>query len=101
MPWSILHWITRPFGTEIVIPSTANKNQGTPSTPPVDGSFWIKSTTSNATTTLYWDTRWDSDTGNNILILRNTVDSPGVITDLEIGFKVNILGWLPYLLVPA
>jgi len=100
-PDQFWHWITGPYRAEIVIPSTAIQNQGTPSRPPVDESFWIKSTTSSATTTLYWDTVWDSDTGMDILILMNADGSSGVNADLQLGFKVPILGWLPYLLVPA
>jgi hypothetical protein len=94
------HWRTSPYAPEIEIPSTATYNQGTPARPPAEESFWTNTATTTNTTEIKWDPVWDSSKGMNVVVVMNADGSSAVNADIQLGFKVPILGWLPYLLIP-
>jgi hypothetical protein len=46
-----------------------------------------------------WNPVWDETTGRNILVIMNADGSSNVDADIQLGFKVPLFGWLPYLLL--
>ncbi len=89
------------FVAELDIPSTRIVNQGTPIRPPADEGFWLDFIVTGGTpAAVYWDPTWKESEGMKMLILMNVDGSKGVNADLQMGFKVPILAWLPYLLIP-
>jgi hypothetical protein len=95
--WS---WRTIPYAPEIDIPSTSILNQGNPARPPAQEGFWLKTATTTNSTAIYWDPIWDSNKGMNVIVIMNSDASSGINADIQLGYKVPILTWLPYLLIP-
>ncbi len=94
------HWWVDPYYAEIGVPSTKIVHQGAPARAPADESFWIESVVTADTATIYWDPTWEQSAGMKMIVLMNADGSSGVNADLQLGFKVPILTWLPYLLIP-
>jgi LPXTG-motif cell wall-anchored protein len=94
------HWQTIPYAPEIDVPSTAIYNQGTPSIPPAEESFWTNKAATTNSAEIKWDPVWDSTKGMNVVVVMNADGSSAVNADIQLGFKVPILSWLPYLLIP-
>lgn len=94
------HWSTWPYHASMDIPSTAIYNEGAPSKSPTQEAFWIESAHSSNSSTLNWDPNWPSQAGRKILVVMNADGSNNVEADLQLGFKVPIFSWLPYLLIP-
>lgn len=94
------HWRIDAYYAEIDIPSTKIVNQGAPPRTPADEIFWTDSAVTADSATIYWDPSWEQSAGMNIIILMNADGTAGVDVDLQLGFKVPILTWLPYLLIP-
>lgn len=99
-PDNFWHWRTEPYAPEVDIPSTAIYNQGNPVRPPSEESFWVKTAATTSSSTIYWEPVWDSSKGMNVIVVMNADASSGVNAEIQLGFKVPILGWLPYLLIP-
>jgi hypothetical protein len=96
------NWHTEPYKPQIDIPSTTAYNQGiNPTRPPTQENFWTKTATTTNTTAIYWDPNWDAKEGMNSIVIMNADGSSGIHANIQLGFKVPILGWLPYLLIPA
>jgi len=92
------NWIARPYYAAIEIPSTQVVNEEFPMAPPrlpQEETFWRISTHTNTTTKMYYLPL------NNMytLFIMNQDGSQGVQATLQIGFKVPIFSWLPYLLI--
>jgi hypothetical protein len=94
------HWRTSPYAPEIDVPSTAIYNQGTPARPPVEESFWTTTATTTNSAEIKWEPVWDSSKGMNVIVVMNADGSSTINADIQLGFKVPILSWLPYLLIP-
>jgi hypothetical protein len=94
------HWWVDAYYAEINVPSTKIVNQGTPVRVPAEESLWIDSAVTVDTATIYWNPRWEKSEGMKMIILMNADGSSGVNADLQFGYKVPILTWLPYLLIP-
>lgn len=94
------HWWVDAYYAEIGVPSTKIVHQAAPARAPGDESFWIKSVATADTGTIYWDPTWEQNAGMKMIILMNADGSSGVNADLQLGFKVPVLTWLPYLLIP-
>jgi hypothetical protein len=94
------HWLTSPYAPEIDVPSTAIYNQGPPARPPAEESFWTNTATTTNSAEIKWDPVWDSSKGMNVIVVMNADGSSAVNADIQLGFKVPILSWLPYLLIP-
>jgi hypothetical protein len=94
------HWYVDPYYAEIGVPSTKIVHQGAPARAPANESFWIDSVVTSDTSTVYWDPTWEQSAGMKMIVLMNADGSSGVNANLQLGFKVPILTWLPYLLVP-
>jgi hypothetical protein len=99
-PDEFWHWQTAPYAPEIDIPSTAIFNQGSPARPPSEEGFWLKTAATTNSTAIYWDPVWDSNEGMKVVVIMNTDGSSNVNASLQLGFKVPILTWLPYVLIP-
>jgi hypothetical protein len=95
--WS---WYTRPYIAELIIPSTVINNQGSPSQIPSELTTWVETTSTSSISTFNWDPHWNPNTGYYMLVIMNADGSSNVNADLQLGFKVPILGWLPNLLLP-
>jgi hypothetical protein len=95
------NWFLWPYSPEINVPSSAVHNTGAPSRPPAEESFWLASDTSSVSVELPWSPVWDVEDGRNILIIMNVDGSSDVEADVQLGFKVPMFGWLPYLLIPV
>jgi hypothetical protein len=93
-------WHTEPYAPEINIPSTTTYNQGIPAVLPAQESFWTKTATTTNSTTIYWNPTWNASNGMKVVVIMNADGSSGVHANIQFGFKVPILSWLPYLLIP-
>lgn len=99
-PDQVWNWYTEAYYAEIDVPSTKLVGQGVPSRVPSAETFWIDSAATSGTATIHWDPTWDKTAGMKMIILMNADGSSGVNVDLQLGFKVPILTWLPYVLIP-
>jgi hypothetical protein len=95
------NWFLWPYSPEINVPSSAVHNMGAPSRSPAEEPFWLSSDTSSASVELPWSPVWDIEDDRNILIIMNADGSSDVEADVQLGFKVPMFGWLPYLLIPV
>jgi hypothetical protein len=95
------HYSMRSYNVQIDVPSTSIfSSQGAPTRPPAGESLWLKSSTSKGSATLYYDPVWDTNAGFNMLVVMNADGSSGVNTDIQLGYSMTLLGWLPYVLIP-
>ena len=94
------YWRIGPYYAKIDVSSTKIVNQGNPARPPADEIFWLDSAVTGDSATIYWDPSWDQSEGMKMIFVMNADGSSGVNADLQLGFKVPILNWLPYLLIP-
>ena len=62
---------------------------GPPSAPPGDRDFWVASSEGTGTQTITWDVAQ----GDWSLVIMNADGSRGVLADVEVGGKVDWLGW--------
>lgn len=98
-PYPNWTWPVGPYYARINVNSTRIYHQGAPSHPPTSESFWIESVVTGESATIYWDPTWAENTRMKTLVIMNADGSSGVNADLQLGFKVPILTWLPYLLI--
>ncbi len=91
------------YGTYITIMNinkTRVYNTAAPSGSPAQVSLWLDSAHTKGTATIYYDMKWDNSTrGNKAIIIMNLDGSANVEAYLQLGTKVPILTWLPYLLI--
>jgi hypothetical protein len=95
--WS---WRTTPYSPKIDIPSTSISRAGSPARPPSEESFWTTKATTANTTSIYWNPNWNIKEGMNIIAVMNADASSKVTANIQLGSKVPIFTWLPYLLIP-
>lgn len=68
---------------------------------PSQESFWINSAQTTGTATIPFDVHWDdATTGNRTLLIMNTDGTAGVQADVQLGVKIPMLSWMPFVLVP-
>ncbi len=94
------HWWVEAYYAEIGVPSTNIVHQGVPARTPAAESFWLDSVVTIDKATIYWDPTWEQNAGMKMIIIMNADGSSGVSANLQLGYKVPILTWLPYLLIP-
>lgn len=101
----VWHWSVAPYYAEIEIPPSVTYNQGVPTRSPAEETFWIETAESAGTSKIKWDAFWkplENRTENRkILIIMNTDGSRNVEADIQLGFKVPIFSWLPFVLIPV
>jgi hypothetical protein len=100
----VWHWYIEAYYAEIEIPQSLTHNQGAPTRPPAEETFWLKTAQSNGTSKITWDAFWEpleNRTENRkMLIIMNPDGSRNIEADIQLGFKVPIFHWLPFVLIP-
>lgn len=89
------------YHSEIEIPASIIYNQNAPPRPPTEETFWIETVKSTETSTITWDAFWESVEDRKILIVMNADGSRNVQADIQLGFKVPIFSWMPFVLIPV
>jgi hypothetical protein len=74
---------------------------GSPSSLPANETFWLDYVTTADMATLHYAPSWDINRGYRMLIIMNADGSSGINVNLQLGFKVPILTWLPNVIIPA
>ena len=97
----VWHWYVEAFYAEIEIPTSLVHNQGAPTRPPAEETFWLKTAKASDTYKLIWDAFWKPTTDRKILIIMNYDGSSNIEADLQLGFTAPILTWLPFVLIPS
>jgi len=64
--------------------------------PPNQENFWQSSSHTKDKTTVYWNPQM----GQFYLFLMNLDGSSGIEAHVQLGYKVGLLTWLPYVLIP-
>ena len=100
LPAQFWSWRVDAYYSKINVPSTTIVNPGMPARSPENESLWLDSVVTAGNATIYWDPTWEQSADMKMLIIMNADGSSGVNADLQLGFKVPILTWLPYLLIP-
>jgi hypothetical protein len=95
------HWYIEAYYAEIEIPTSLTHNQGAPTRPPAEETFWLETAQSNGTSKITWDAFWEPSENRKILIIMNADRTRNVEADIQLGFKVPIFGWLPFVLIPV
>lgn len=93
-------WRVQAYSAEMDIPSTAVKNTGVPAQLPSELSIWTEKILTNSASELNWNPHWVPYSDYYMLVVMNKDGSSNVNFDLQLGFKVPLLTWLPYLLIP-
>ena len=97
----IWHWYVEAYYAGIEIPDSLNQNYGgEPTNPPSEETFWIESVQSTKATKITWDAFWEPLDNRKILIIMNSDGTTNVNADIQLGFKVPIFGWLPFVFIP-
>jgi hypothetical protein len=101
-PYMTWHWTTHAYYSNLKIPITHVAGEGAPTQPPPDEDFWITTafTSGSTPTVLKFNPVWESNLGRHMLVVMNADGSSEAQASLQLGFKVPILGWLPYLFIP-
>ncbi|MGD9129975.1 MAG: hypothetical protein PVH73_00180 [Candidatus Bathyarchaeota archaeon] len=94
-------WYIEAYYAEIEIPPSLTHNQGAPTRPPAEETFWIETAQSNGTSKITWDAFWEPLENRKMLIIMNADGSRNVEADIQLGFKVPIFGWLAFVLLPV
>jgi len=97
----VWHWYVEAYYAEIEIPTSLTHNQGEPTRPPTEETFWVETAQSNGTSKITWDAFWEPVENRKILIIMNADGTRNVDADIQLGFKAPILGWLPFVLIPV
>jgi hypothetical protein len=96
----VWNWYVEAYYAEIEIPSSISHNQGAPTRSPNEETFWLQSAQSSNPIKITWDAFWKPTTNRKILIIMNLDGSSNVEADIQLGFKVPIFSWLPFLVIP-
>jgi hypothetical protein len=89
------------YHAEIKIPPAVTYYQNAPPRLPEEETFWIETAQSTGTSKIVWDAFWEPSDDRKILIIMNADGSRNVEADIQLGFKVPIFSWLPFVLIPA
>jgi hypothetical protein len=84
------------------ITSVEVNNQGKPAFVRAPDSMWLNHVSTSDSTTLYC-TKINSanNDGLGMLVITNVDGSKGVDATIQLGSKIAVYGWLPYLLIPV
>jgi len=100
----VWNWYIEAYYAEIEIPPSLTYNQGEPTRPPAEETFWIETVQSTGTSKITWDAFWEpleNDTENRkMLFIMNPDGSRNIEADIQLGFKVPIFHWLPIVFIP-
>lgn len=100
----VWHWYVEAYYAEIEIPQSYTYQQGTPTRPPAQETFWIETVQSNGTMKITWDAFWEisenDEEDRKMLFIMNPDGSVNIEADIQLGFKVPIFHWLPIVFIP-
>ena len=100
----VWRWYVEAYYAEIEIPPSLTYNQGEPTRPPAEETFWIEVVQSTGTSKITWDAFWEpleNDMENRkMLFIMNPDGSRNIEADIQLGFKVPIFHWLPLVFIP-
>lgn len=100
----VWHWTVEAYYAEIDIPPSYTYQQGAPSRPPIEETFWIETVQSTGTSKITWDAFWETskngEEDRKMLFIMNTDGSANIEADIQLGFKVPIFHWLPIVFIP-
>ena len=98
-------WYVEAYYAGIEIPQSYTYQQGEPSRPPADETFWVETVQSTGTLKITWDAFWEiSETGEEdrkMLFIMNPDGSRNIEADIYLGFKVPLFHWLPIVFIPS
>lgn len=86
------------YSTSITIPQSVwlSGASNALSRPPLQETFWLSSSHTTDSTSVYWNPQM----GKFYLFLMNLDGLSGVEAHIQLGYKVGLLTWLPYALIP-
>ncbi len=90
----------RAYYAAINISSTHIINQNSPALPPPQESIYLNTVTTSDSTTLYCTPNNEGDK-MGMLVIMNADGSSGVKAEIQLGSRVPMYGWLPYILIPV
>ncbi len=68
---------------------------------PAPTGIWLDTVTTTRATTLYCSPNAVANDNMGMLVIMNADGSNGVDAQIQLGSKVPLLGWLPYVLIPV
>lgn len=92
-------YTARAYYAAINISSTHIINQNSPALPPPQESLYLNTVTTSDSTTLYCAPNSEGDK-MGMLVIMNADGSSGVDAQIQLGSRIPIYGWLPYVLLP-
>jgi hypothetical protein len=100
----VWRWTVEAYYAEIEIPPSYSYQQGAPSRPPAQETFWIETVQSTGKSKITWDAFWDSsengEEDRKMLVIMNLAGSENIEADIQLGFNVPIFHWLPIVFIP-
>jgi len=100
----VWHWYVEAYYAEIEIPQSYTYQQGKPTRPPAEETFWIETVQSKGTMKITWDAFWEisqnDEEDRKMLFIMNPDGSENIEADIYLGFKVPIFHWLPIVFIP-
>lgn len=70
--------------------------ENAPIKPPGQETFWLKSDRGKDS----MEVSWSAGTGKYYLFIMNADGSSGIDADINLGYRVGLYTWLPYVLIP-
>jgi len=87
------------YHAEVEIPPADTYYQSPPPRYPEEENFWLETVQSTGTSKIVWDAFWEPSDDRKMLIIMNADGSRNVEADIQLGFKVPIFSWLPFVLI--
>jgi hypothetical protein len=94
--WS---YTARSYEAKINITNVQIINPDRPALPPTQ-DLWLNTVTTANTATLYCTSN-NEDGKNSMLVIMNADGSNGVEATIQLGSRIALYSWLPYILLPA
>ncbi len=95
MNWTY-HYESYKVTTSIPKDSWPSGVENAPAQPPSQETFWLKSDQGKGSI----EVTWSAGTGKYYLFIMNIDGSPGIDADINLGYRVGLYTWLPYVLIP-
>ena len=91
-------YTAKAYYAAINISTTHIVNPNSPPLVPPKESIWINTATTSSSTTLYCDPNSEGDK-MSMLVVMNADGSSGVKAQIQLGSRIPLYGWLPYVLL--
>ncbi|MCW4001437.1 MAG: hypothetical protein NWE93_14485 [Candidatus Bathyarchaeota archaeon] len=75
-------------------------NQNSPPLVPPQEPLWLNTATTSSSTTLYCDPNNEGDK-MSMLVIMNADGSSGIKAEIQLGSRIPLYGWLPFVLIPV